>query len=628
MVNRPLFIVILCYDWRRMAEQLLNGRYRLLRPLGTGGMASVYLAEDLRLGRRVAVKILHPQFAADPAFVARFEQEARMAAALSHPSIVQVYDVGHDGGRYYIVMEYVEGETLKALIAREGALPVPRALTIIGGVLGALAFAHAHNLIHRDIKAQNILITPDGDVKVTDFGIARELNGATAPTLTVTGMVIGTVQYFAPEQAQGRPATPRSDVYAAGIVLYEMLTGKLPFDADNPLAVAMQQINQAPLPPSRLNAAIPPAVESIVLTALAKNPADRYASAGDMKAAVDAARNSAAQPTRLATRVTPAAPATPTAPGVARASTRPSPQVNVRTPAPPPAGRNTQRLLWIVAAVLIAALAAIGGIYAAGGGLPGFGSPATATPTPSATPTATHTSTPAPTATRPVIVVVPTATHTPKPTATRTPKPTATRTPQPTATQTPQPTATRTPKPTRTPRPTNTATAAPTETPKPSETPTAAATPTPTQTAPPSATPQPATAVPTQTPQPTAPPSETPAGTATAATPGASSTPPGGTPTGTAPASGAPAIQFSPTSAAPGDNVGVSGSGWPDGAVVTLTADFGSGTQTLAPNITVSNGGFTTLITIPPGTGPAVYTVTAQDDQGEQASQSLTVTGG
>src|SRR5579875_763907 len=150
------------------AEQLLNGRYRLLRPLGTGGMASVYLAEDLRLGRRVAVKILHPQFAADPAFVARFEQEARLAASLSHPNIVRVYDVGHDGDRHYIVMEYVEGETLKDTIAREGALPVTRALEIVGGVLAALDAAHAHNLIHRDVKAQNILITPDGEVKVAD----------------------------------------------------------------------------------------------------------------------------------------------------------------------------------------------------------------------------------------------------------------------------------------------------------------------------------------------------------------------------------------------------------------------------------------------------------------------------
>ena len=169
-----------------MAEQLLNGRYRLLRPLGTGGMASVYLAEDLRLGRRVAVKVLHPQFASDPSFVTRFAYEARIAAGLVHPNVVQVYDVGHDGDRHYIVMEYVEGETLKDLITRQGALPVARALAIIGGVLAALELAHAHNLIHRDIKAQNILLTSGGDVKVTDFGIARELSGTAAATTMPT----------------------------------------------------------------------------------------------------------------------------------------------------------------------------------------------------------------------------------------------------------------------------------------------------------------------------------------------------------------------------------------------------------------------------------------------------------
>src|SRR5919199_87595 len=281
-----------------MAEQLLNGRYRLLRPLGTGGMASVYLAEDLRLGRRVAVKVLHPQFASDPAYVARFAYEARIAAGLAHPNIVQVYDVGHDGDRHYIVMEYVEGETLKALIRRQGALTVARALAIMSGVLAALALAHAHRLIHRDITAQNIVLTSGGDVKVTDFGIARDLSGTTVPALTLAGMVLGTVHYFAPEQAQGRPAIPQSDVYASGIVLYEMLTGTLPFDAENPLAVAMQQINQAPTRPTRVNPAIPPSVEAIVLKALAKNPAERFAGAAEMQAAVDAARSGAAQPTR------------------------------------------------------------------------------------------------------------------------------------------------------------------------------------------------------------------------------------------------------------------------------------------------------------------------------------------
>ena len=355
-----------------MAEQLLNARYRVLRPLGTGGMASVYLAEDLRLGRRVAVKILHPQFAADPTFVARFEQEARLAASLSHPNIVRVYDVGHDGDRHYIVMEYVEGETLKDTIARQGALPVTRALEIIGGVLAALDVAHTHNLIHRDIKAQNILITPDGDVKVADFGIARELGGLSAPTLTATGMVMGTAQYFAPEQAQGRPATPQSDVYAAGIVLFEMLTGQLPFDGENPLGVAMQQINQPPPLPSSINRTIPPAVEAIALKALAKNPAERYASAAEMKAAADAARSGAAEPHPPGPTCRPSdadhrrRPVPP--PGVIRQTTRPTPVV--ATAAPTPAtGRTTQRLLWIVAAALVALAAFAAARYIANGSL-------------------------------------------------------------------------------------------------------------------------------------------------------------------------------------------------------------------------------------------------------------------
>src|SRR5919202_3380378 len=363
-----------------MAEQPLNGRYRLLRPLGTGGMASVYLAEDLRLGRRVAVKVLHPQLASDPSFVARFADEARIAAGLAHPNIVQVYDVGHDGDRHYIVMEYVEGETLKALIRRQGALPVARALAIMSGVLAALALAHAHRLIHRDITAQNILLTSDGDVKVTDFGIARELSGTAMPTLTLAGMVLGTVHYCAPEQAQGRPAVPQSDVYAAGIVLYEMLTGTLPFDAENPLAVAIQQINQAPTRPTRLNPAIPPSVEAIVLKALAKNPVERFAGAAEMQAAVDAARSGAVQPTRLARRAVATAPTTPMQPlpsrGAPRAGTRSVAQATThRTPA----GRTTRRALWLTGAPLAVAAAALLGYYVSGGHVLGFGGGVSAT---------------------------------------------------------------------------------------------------------------------------------------------------------------------------------------------------------------------------------------------------------
>jgi serine/threonine-protein kinase len=358
-------------------------------------MASVYLAEDLRLGRRVAVKVLHPQFASDPSYVARFTYEARIAAGLAHPNSVQVYDVGHDGDRHYIVMEYVEGETLKELIRRQGALPVARALAIMSGVLAALALAHAHRLIHRDITAQNILLTSEGDVKVTDFGIARELSGTAMPTLTLAGMVLGTVHYFAPEQAQGRPAVPQSDVYAAGIVLYEMLTGTLPFDAENPLAVAMQQISQAPAPPTRLNPAIPPSVEAIVLTALDKNPVERFAGAAEMKAAVDAVRSSAAQPTRLATRVVATAPTTPMQPlpprGAPRAGTRSAAQATTHRA---PAGRIMRRALWLTGAPLAVAAAVLLGYYVSGCNVPGFGGFVSATPRPSVTAQPTATSAP------------------------------------------------------------------------------------------------------------------------------------------------------------------------------------------------------------------------------------------
>jgi serine/threonine-protein kinase len=545
-------------------EQLLNGRYRLLRLLGTGGMASVYLAEDLRLGRRVAVKVLHPQFASDPSYVARFAYEARIAAGLAHPNIVQVYDVGHDGDHHYIVMEYVEGETLKELIRRQGALPVARALAIISGVLAALALAHAHRLIHRDITAQNILLTTGGDVKVTDFGIARELSGTAMPTLTLAGMVLGTVHYFAPEQAQGHPAIPQSDVYAAGIVLYEMLTGTLPFDAENPLAVAMQQITQVPTRPTRLNPAIPPSVEAIVLKALAKNPAERFAGAAEMWAAVDAARSGAAQPTRLTARAMAAAPTMQMRPppprGTPRAGTRSPLQATARKT---PAGRTMRRALWLTGAPLAVAAAALLGYYVSGGSVLGFGGVARATPTPSVT---AH-----PTATRPAVAVLPSATAT-------TPAPTRT----PTATPLP-PTAT--PEPTATPTPLATPTA--TETPNPTATPTAA----------PSATPTPATATPT-----------------TAITPSAA----------LLPNSGAPAIQFTPATATAGGNVTVTGSGWPDGATVTLSVDFGNGDEQLA-GATTSNGSFTATITLPPDISASSYTVTAQDGQGDMATQTLTV---
>jgi predicted Ser/Thr protein kinase len=574
-------------------EQLLNGRYRLLRPLGAGGMASVYLAEDLRLGRRVAVKILHPQFAADPAFVARFDAEARTVASLSHPNIVQVYDVGHDGDRYYIVMEYVEGETLKDAITRDGPFAAKRALRVIGSVLAALDFAHAHNLVHRDIKSQNVLLTPTGDVKVADFGIARAVDGAGSATLTATNMVIGTVQYFSPEQAQGRPATPQSDVYAAGIVLFEMLTGALPFAADNPLAVAMQQINQAAPLPTRLNRAIPAAVEAIVLKAMAKNPSERYTGASAMKAAVDGVLAGATESTRVTPRAAPPPQTATTRQQAATRTTRAAPVVNVgpRAAAAPP--RPGSRNLWLtivaLALVLLALLAALfhNGAFA---GFGGAGAPtATTTPTVIASPTATVTAA----ATVPVIVPQPTVTA--KPTS-RPPTHTPAATDTPTAlaaTNTPTPAATDTPTPATT------------------DTPTA-----------PAATDTPAT---TDTPTPAA--TDTPAPTATTTDTPAPSTTPDATGTAQASGQGQPGtVNLDPKSVHPGDSFTVSGDSWPPGATLTITAAFDNGTAQLGQVKAHGDGTFSAPVQLDPSTTPGDYIITVTDDQGDSQTSTLTIT--
>ncbi len=468
-----------------MAEQLLNGRYRLLRPLGSGGMATVFLAEDLRLGRRVAVKMLHQQFAADPSFVSRFEGEARMAAALSHANIVQIYDVGREGARHFIVMEYIEGETLRDAIVRDGPLPIARALAVIDGVLGALEFAHAHNLIHRDIKAQNILLTPGGAVKVTDFGIARELGGGAAPTLTAAGMVIGTAQYFAPEQARGEAATAQSDVYSAGIVLYEMLTGRLPFEGDNPFVLAMAQINQEPPRPSQLNPSIPLPVETIVATAMAKDPAQRYSSAHAMREAVGPAQSSASEPTRYSP---PMMEPTIVVPPVAVATTRTTQAAFLP---PPRSSRRRQRAPWVVIGALVALLALLGIAYAASnqnnGATPplttGTDTPTLSSPTPTPPPASpTPIATIAPRPTRVPIVVLPT--KAPRPTGTATLFPTARPASTAVPTLTASPTAAPTSPPTDTPMPASTSTPNP-----PTATPTTPSTTTP---VPPTNTPLPA----------------------------------------------------------------------------------------------------------------------------------------
>ncbi len=264
---------------------IIDGRYRLLDKVGDGGMAEVWRAQDTVLGRIVALKILRPQYSNDPDFVARFRREAQAAANLIHPNIVNVFDIGQAGDRHYIVMEYVDGRSLKDLIRDEGVLSVSRALDL--GIQVATAVAHAHHagIIHRDIKPQNALVTADGRVKVTDFGIARAISAASA---TETGVVLGTAHYLAPEQAAGKPTTPASDVYALGVVLYEMLTGRTPFDADSSVGVALKHLQEEPPPIQQLNPRIPATVAAVVKRAMAKDPAQRYQDAGALADALRA----------------------------------------------------------------------------------------------------------------------------------------------------------------------------------------------------------------------------------------------------------------------------------------------------------------------------------------------------
>jgi eukaryotic-like serine/threonine-protein kinase len=262
-----------------MEGQRLGGRYQLEARVGGGGMAIVYKAKDLVLNRQVAVKVLRSQFGTDEDFVTRFRREAQAVASLSHPNVVGVYDVGQDGDTHFMVMEYVEGSTLKDLINRHGALPVEEAVRIAAEICDALDHAHQNQIIHRDIKPHNILIGKNGRVKVTDFGIARAV---TSTTITHTNAVLGSVHYFSPEQARGGITAEKSDIYSLGIVLYEMVTGQLPFSGDSPISVALKHL-QEPLPePRQVNPDIPQSVENVILKALVKDPQLRYASAREM----------------------------------------------------------------------------------------------------------------------------------------------------------------------------------------------------------------------------------------------------------------------------------------------------------------------------------------------------------
>ena len=255
-----------------MVERVLDGRYALEMQVGSGGMADVYRAKDQLLERTVAVKILHQQYENDTEFIGRFQREAKAAARITHPNIVNVFDVGIAEGRHYIVMEYVPGRTLKERIKEEGPVPAPQALQIARQIAGALAQAHANNLVHCDIKPHNILVMPDGNVKVADFGIARAV---TESTMTYNENIMGSVHYFSPEQARGTIITPKSDVYSLGVVLYEMLTGRIPFDGNTAVSIARKHLEEEPQPLRELVPGIAPAIEALVSRMMAKNPALR-----------------------------------------------------------------------------------------------------------------------------------------------------------------------------------------------------------------------------------------------------------------------------------------------------------------------------------------------------------------
>ena len=391
-------------DHADLSSAPLDGRYRILSRLGGGGMADVYLARDESLGRQVAVKVLKEPLAADQEFVERFRIEARAAASLNHPSIVAVYDRGRAGESLYIVMEFVDGESLKQRVRREGRLAADDAAGMALAVLNALRVAHEAHIVHRDITPANVLIDKDGGVKVTDFGIARMPDSA----LTRSGALLGTSSYLSPEQAQGRPADERSDLYSLGVVLYQMLTGRLPFRGDSEVAVALQHVSAAPPNPRSVADGVPEEYAAVVMRALCKHPDDRFQSAAEFADALRAARATGARRRIVSAGETGAGTGTATAvagatlagspvsatgsgatPAPARsASGAAAPRSAVRPPAAPstdsratvlgadartrqmppasrpadpaPAPRRRRRLRWIVL-VLLLAVAGVGG---------------------------------------------------------------------------------------------------------------------------------------------------------------------------------------------------------------------------------------------------------------------------
>lgn len=402
-----------------MQQMLLDSRYELEQKIGEGGMATVYLGRDRRLNRPVAIKALHSHYARDPDFLNRFRHEAQAAAILNHPNIVNVYDVGQDGDIHYIVMEYVQGHDLKKLINREAPLPIAQAVTITEAVARGLEAAHRFGLVHRDIKPQNIMVEPDGHVRITDFGIAKS---QLSTALTETGITFGTADYISPEQAQGKPATPRSDIYSLGITLYEMLTGRLPFTGESTVSVAMQHVSAQPPLLRQFNPQIPARLEALVLQSLSKDPMQRPASAQEFARLLQDYRNLSDQETVFTpnvvrrsdepARVRPSIPA----PGNGSTSGR------IPVPPPRPAVSRAPRkqghscgtfvlgmflLAGVLGLVLLFSTGTFDNLFA-GTGVPARSTPVP--PTPSTRPTETATPTPSPSPT-PVLATVPDITN-------------------------------------------------------------------------------------------------------------------------------------------------------------------------------------------------------------------------
>jgi beta-lactam-binding protein with PASTA domain/tRNA A-37 threonylcarbamoyl transferase component Bud32 len=356
---------------------VIDGRYRILSRLGAGGMADVYLAEDQQLSRKIALKLLYRRFAEDPGFVERFRREAQAAAGLQHPNVVGVYDRGSYDGTYYIAMEYVPGRTLKRLIREEAPLEPVRAIDLTLQILKAARFAHKRGVIHRDLKPHNVIVDDQDQAKVTDFGIAR----AGASDMTETGSILGTAQYLSPEQAQGHAVSASSDLYSIGVVLYEMLTGNVPFDGEQPVTIAIRHVSEAPTAVTQANPKVPVELEQVVMWVLNKNPADRPADADQLIAALEHAKaailSGAAGQRTAAMAAVPAAVGagsigSPSALGLKNAEADPIPPAALVPPAevvgPPPGGPapprdRRERSVWPWVALVVLLLLA-GGVAA------------------------------------------------------------------------------------------------------------------------------------------------------------------------------------------------------------------------------------------------------------------------